>query len=198
LNTESRRSMLLQGSQAVQHYNHLLFGKHVPHTNKDADTAVEVTGGHKLRSLREGLGCTMRDVESASLQIAQRLGSEEFAIPPSRPADIETKGVVPSIYRLYSMAAIYRRDYRELLSWYGVDLNAIHLDVGGTQPPSSHLSTVSESLTQLSVPVRLEPGFNLEMTTNLGRMIETWGPVPFSYLSMLAADTRHTYDGPLL
>ena len=135
----------------------------------------------------------MRDIESASLQIARRLGSEEFAIPPSRLSDIETKGVVPSIYRLYSMAAIYRRDYRELLSWFGVDLNTIQLDIGGTQPPTSHLSTVSDSVTELSVPVQLDPGFSLEKTTNLGRMVEKWGTVPFSCLSSLAADTRYTY-----
>ncbi len=154
---------------------------------------MEANGGYKLRALREGLGCTMRDVESASLQIVRRLGSEEFAIPPSRLSDIETKGVVPSIYRLYSMAAIYRRDYRELLSWFGVDLNEIHLDAEGVQPPSSHLSTVSQNVAKLSLPVALDPAFNLGKTTNLGRMIEKWGVVPLSYLSMFAADDRYTY-----
>jgi len=161
--------------------------------NSAEEIAVDATGGQKLRGLRESLGCTMRDVESASLQIARRIGSEEFAIPPSRLSDIETKGVVPSIYRLYSMAAIYRRDYHELLSWYGVDLNEIQVDVREAEPPTSHVSTVSESLAQVSVPVQLDPGFNLEKTTNLGRMIEKWGAVPFSYLSALAADDRFTY-----
>src|ERR1700757_308002 len=101
----------------------------------------------------------MRDVESASLQIGRRLGNEEFAIPPSRLSDIETKGVVPSIFRFYSMAAIYRRDYRELLSWYGVDLNEIQQDVGGTQPPTSHVSTTTKNLAQMSIPVRFDPAF---------------------------------------
>jgi transcriptional regulator with XRE-family HTH domain len=130
---------------------------------------VESKGGYKLRVLREALGCTMRDVENASLQIARRLGSEEFGIPPSRLSDIETKGVVPSVFRFYSLAAIYRRDYRELLSWYGVDLNDIHLDVGAAHPPSSHVSKASESIAQVSIPVRLDPGFNLKTTTNFGR-----------------------------
>ncbi len=155
---------------------------------------MEINGGYRLRSLRERLGCTMRDVENASLQIARRLGSEEFAIPPSRLSDIETKGVVPSIFRLYSMAAIYRRDYRELLSWYGVDLNEIHLDVGGgVLPPSSHLSTVSENAVHVSLPVAFDPAFQLEKTSNLERMIEKWGVVPLSYLSAFAANDRYTY-----
>lgn len=154
---------------------------------------MELKGGYKLRVLREALGCTMRDVENASLQIGRRLGSEEFAIPPSRLSDIETKGVVPSIFRLYSLAAIYRRDYRELLSWFGVDLNDIHFDVSAARPASSHVSKASESIDQISVPVRFDPGFNLKMTTNFGRMIEKWGVVPLSYLSGFAADDRYTY-----
>jgi len=77
---------------------------------------VQLNGGQRLRALRETLGYRMRDVELASNQIAQRFDSEEFAIPPSRLSDIETKGIIPSIFRLYSFAAIYRREYRELLS----------------------------------------------------------------------------------
>ena len=154
---------------------------------------MQANGGYRLRTLRESLGCTLRDVENASLQIARRLGSEEYAIPPSRLSDIETKGVVPSIFRLYSMAAIYRRDYRELLSWYGVDLNQIHLDVGSAQPTSSHISTTSENLIQLTLPVAFDPAFTLTKTANLGRMIEKWGVVPLSYLSAFAEDDRFTY-----
>ena len=154
---------------------------------------METKGGHRLRALRETLGCTMRDVENASLQIARRLGSDEFAIPPSRLSDIETKGVVPSIFRLYSLAAIYRCDYRDLLSWYGVDLNDISLDAGVAQAPNSHLSTASENIVQVSVPIRLDPAFSLQRTTNLGRMIEKWGVVPLAYLSTFAADERYSY-----
>src|SRR3974390_2262458 len=135
----------------------------------------------------------MRDVESASLQIAHRLASDEFAIPPSRLSDIETKGVVPSIFRLYSLAAIYRRDYRELLSWDGIDLNDIHLDSALAQPSRTHPSSASGNIAQVSVPVRLDPAFSLHKTTNLGRMIEKWGVVPLSYLSGLAGDERYTY-----
>jgi transcriptional regulator with XRE-family HTH domain len=87
------------------------------------------SGGQNLRALREQLGLTMRDVESASSRISNRHGNDEYAIPPSRLSDIETKGVIPSIYRLYSLAVIYRRDVRELLSWYGVDLNAMAADL---------------------------------------------------------------------
>src|SRR5579863_8987204 len=86
-------------------------------------------GGQNLRVLREQLGLTMRDVENASTRIAQKRANDEFAIPPSRLSDVETKGVIPSIYRVYSLAVIYRRDIRELMSWYGVDLNGMATDL---------------------------------------------------------------------
>jgi transcriptional regulator with XRE-family HTH domain len=153
---------------------------------------LQTTGGQKLRSLREALGYTMRDVETGSLQVSRRLANDEFAIPPSRLSDIETKGVVPSIFRLYTLAAIYRCDYRELLSWYGVDLNNIHADLFSATPNRSHFSQVSESVTEARIPVRLDPAFSLSKTTNIARMIEQWGTVPLTYLSTLA-DSQYSY-----
>jgi transcriptional regulator with XRE-family HTH domain len=93
--------------------------------------------GLKLRSLRERLGLTLRDVESASVRIAERHGNDEFAVSPSRLSDIETKGLVPSIFRLYSLAVIYQMDIRELLVFYGVDTALVdreRSDLGLTSP----------------------------------------------------------------
>jgi len=153
---------------------------------------VELTGGQKLRSLREALAYTMRDVEAASLRVSRRLENEEFAIAPSRLSDIETKGVVPSVFRFYTLAVIYRCDFRELLSWYGVDLNNFHADLSSATPKRSYLSHVLDGVTETRIPVQLDPGFTLSKTTNIGRMIERWGVVPITYLSVLAAD-RYSY-----
>jgi transcriptional regulator with XRE-family HTH domain len=153
---------------------------------------VQLTGGQKLGALREALGYTMRDVEAGSLQVSRRLGNAEFAIPPSRLSDIETKGVVPSIFRLYTLAAIYRSDYCELLSWYGVDLNNIHADLISATPKRSHFSQVSNSVTEARIPVRLDAGFAFSKSSNIARVIEQWGVVPLAYLSTLA-DNRYSY-----
>ncbi|MGB9202440.1 MAG: hypothetical protein WCB94_00560 [Terriglobales bacterium] len=134
----------------------------------------------------------MRDVELASNQIAQRLQSEEFAIPPSRLSDIETKGIIPSIFRLYSFAAIYRQDYRELLSFYGLDLDAISPDLGFGTPQKSHLSEALSNVQKVRMPTSLDPGFSLQKTTDLGRAIQQWGIVPMSYLAQFA-DDKYTY-----
>lgn len=141
--------------------------------------------GQKLKHLREQLGFTVRDVETASLRIAARHKNDDFGIPPSRLSDMETKGVTPSVYRLYSLSVIYRRDLRELLSWYGIELNETAADLHLTEPPRSHLSGALQNTTMVKVPLALDPGFNAQKTMNLGRMIQQWGLVPLSYLSQL-------------
>jgi transcriptional regulator with XRE-family HTH domain len=153
---------------------------------------VQLNGGQKLRALRETLGYRMRDVELASNQIAQRFESEEFAIPPSRLSDIETKGITPSIFRLYSFAAIYRREYRELLAFYGLELDGISADVVFGHPQKSHLSEALSNIKEVRVPTRLDPGFSLQKTTDLRRIIEQWGVVPLAHLSLFAND-KYTY-----
>jgi transcriptional regulator with XRE-family HTH domain len=153
---------------------------------------VQLNGGQRLRALRETLGYRMRDVELASNQIAQRFENEEFGIPPSRLSDIETKGIIPSIFRLYSFAAIYRREFRELLSFYGLELDDISVDVGFGHPQKSHVTEVSSNLTHVRMPTRLDPGFSLQKTTDLRRVIEQWGTVPMAYLELFA-DDRYTY-----
>jgi transcriptional regulator with XRE-family HTH domain len=153
---------------------------------------VQLSGGQRLRALRETLGYRLKDVELASNQIARRFESEEFAIPPSRLSDIETKGITPSIFRLYSFAAIYRREYRELLSFYGLELDGISADVGFGRPQKSHLTEASSNVTQVRIPTKLDPGFSLQKTTDLKRAIEQWGTVPMAYLELFA-DDRYTY-----
>jgi transcriptional regulator with XRE-family HTH domain len=151
-----------------------------------------LNGGQRLRALRENLGYRMRDVEVASNQIARRFESDEFAIPPSRLSDIETKGIVPSIFRLYSFAAIYRREYRELLSFYGLELDGISADVNSGRPQKSHLSEAEKNVTQVRIPTRLDPLFSLQKTADLRRAIEQWGTVPMAYLELFA-DDQYTY-----
>jgi hypothetical protein len=50
-----------------------------------------ITGGQNLRILREKLGLTMRDIETASDRIARKHSNEEYLIPISRLSDFEPK-----------------------------------------------------------------------------------------------------------
>jgi transcriptional regulator with XRE-family HTH domain len=53
--------------------------------------------GQRLKKRREELNLRYRDVEDASNQIAARRKNDEYSIALSRLADIENKGIVPSI-----------------------------------------------------------------------------------------------------
>ncbi len=144
------------------------------------------TGGQKLRILREKLGLTLREIETASERIAHKRENEEYLVPISRLSDFETKGVIPSIYRLYSLAVIYRCDLREILLWYGVTLNIQVADLEISTPPRSHLCNALANMTAVQMPVRMDPGFDPRKTLNFGRMVEQWGMVPLAYLEQFA------------
>lgn len=85
--------------------------------------------GQKLRLVRESLRLTLRDVETATAEIALHHGQPKFTVPYVRLFRIETKGLEPTIYSLYSLAVTYRKDCCEILSWYGVDFDTLYPDL---------------------------------------------------------------------
>lgn len=134
----------------------------------------------------------MREVEAAAERIAARHGNEDFAISLSRLSDIEAKGVLPNLYRLYSLSAIYRRDMREMFTWCGIDVNEAVADSALVNPPKSHVTESLGSMLTVNVPIRMDPGFDTRRTVNFGRMIERWGLLPIAYLSQFA-HTKYIY-----
>jgi len=140
--------------------------------------------GQRLKRIRERLNLRYRDVEEASQRIAERQKSDEFAIALSRLADIENKGTVPSIFRLYSLCTIYRLDLTEVLGWYGVALNQMAadsmavLDVPATHPLRLRL----DSNVEVPVPLSLDPNVDFRRTTYISRMIQRWGRLPLMLL----------------
>jgi transcriptional regulator with XRE-family HTH domain len=151
-----------------------------------------LAAGLNLRGVRERLGLTMREVESASIRIAERHGNDEFALCPSRLSDIETKGLVPSVFRLYSLSIIYRCDLREILAWYGIDLSLSAADLHLSLPPKSHFEETLRGTASVAIPTRLDPSFDPRRSANLSRIIEQWGLVPLAYLANLSSD-RYMY-----
>ncbi|HXU18154.1 MAG TPA: helix-turn-helix transcriptional regulator [Terriglobales bacterium] len=84
--------------------------------------AQHTRAGDHLRIRREELGMSLRDVHRASNQVARELGNRSFVVPSSRLHSYETHKVTPSIYRLYTLARLYRRRLTEVLTWYGIPL----------------------------------------------------------------------------
>lgn len=152
--------------------------------------------GAMLRALREELGLTLRDVETATARLAEKYRNSEFCLQLSRLSDIETKGVVPSIYRIYALSVVYRRDVRELMSWYGINFDNVGADASLIEAPQSHRVEGLTAAAAAHMPVKLDPSFHLARTTNLGRIIEKWGAVPMTFLRQLEeAEFTYFYIG---
>jgi transcriptional regulator with XRE-family HTH domain len=147
--------------------------------------------GNQLRSLRERLGLTVRDVEAASSKLATRHRNQEYAITISRLSDIETKNILPNIYKLYSLAVIYRMSFAEIAELYGVELAQMTADVSVMPLRQSHLLARTEDGVA-RIPIRLDPAFDARKTTNIGRMIQSWGLVPLAHLSSLL-ESNYTF-----
>jgi transcriptional regulator with XRE-family HTH domain len=147
-----------------------------------------LTPGLRLRALREQLGFTIRDVEAASERIAEKHHSDEYILNISRLSEIETKGVLPTIFRLYSLATIYRVEITELLQLYGISSDEAREDQPLAHPSRTHRVPRLISERAVNVPVKLDPLFDLSRTTNIGRMVQRWGAVPFTLLEQFAGD----------
>lgn len=142
--------------------------------------------GSNLRTLREKLGLTTGDVEAASERLARKHNNEEYLITIRRLSEFETQGVIPGIHHLYSLAIIYRREFGEMLSWYGIDLNQTASDLEICVPPRTHFSHALPSTAEVTKPVRIDPSFDPRTTTNFAPMVEQWGTVPVAYLEQLS------------
>jgi transcriptional regulator with XRE-family HTH domain len=139
--------------------------------------------GQKLKRIRERLRLKYRDIEEASLRIAEARQNDEFVVALSRLADIENKGTMPSIYRLYSLCAIYRLDLDEVLSWYGVAADQLAADSSLIELPRTHMvGFSSRRQSEVQAPVALDPGIDVSKTEFLSRMIQRWGTLPLTLL----------------
>lgn len=146
-------------------------------------TSMMEEAGQKLKRVRERLRLRFRDVEEASARISARHGSDEFTIALSRLADIENKGTLPTIYRLYSLCAIYRLDITEVLAWYGVRISDLPGDAGVALPARTHLVGFrAPEDGEVQLPISLDPGLDISRTVFLSRLIQRWGKLPLMLL----------------
>jgi transcriptional regulator with XRE-family HTH domain len=153
--------------------------------------------GQKLKRVRERLNLRYRDVEEASQKIADRRQNDEYVINLSRLSAIENEGTVPSIFRLYTLCAIYRLDLVDVLDWYGVRVGDLPADAAAVQLERSHvLAFGANGYGEILLPLALDPGIDLKRTTFLSRMIQRWGKLPASLLNALdVKNNRYAYIG---
>lgn len=153
--------------------------------------------GWKLREVRERLHLTYRQVEEATRQLASAKLNSEYLVTISRLSEIENNNVLPSIFRFYSLSVVYRLGFLDMLEWYGVELCDSQQDArmfaGGT---TQLIAENGDGRTEVSVPIRLDPSFDVRRTAYLSRIIQAWGTAPLAMLRQLETRKfRYGYIG---
>jgi transcriptional regulator with XRE-family HTH domain len=146
-----------------------------------------VKAGDRLRLIRSKLGISTREVEDFSRQIALQKGNEEFFISHGWMTKIENNDKTPSICKLFSLCAIYRMKFTDLLMLFEVDLTELAKFSFEHSLPQTHLSDASAYDLDRTVnfPVRFDPGFDLSRSSLLARMVEAWSEIPLGLLQHL-------------
>jgi len=82
-----------------------------------------------------------------------------------------------------------------MLILYGIDLEKISKHKAASRLPETHLTqlAVYDDERPVSFPVRFDPGFSVERTNLLSRMVEIWGEVPIALIQHL--DLRKSLYG---
>jgi transcriptional regulator with XRE-family HTH domain len=147
--------------------------------------------GENLRELRSRLGITLREVEEESEKIAKVHGNPEFFVSNHWLTRLENTNSVPSVFKLFSLSAIYRIKFSDLVSLFGVDLDWLAKYQLDSPTQQTHLIDieVQDPAKKVTFPVRFDRGFRAEETNLLSRMVEVWGEVPISLIQHL--DIRH-------
>lgn len=156
---------------------------------------AKLTSGEQLKDLRNRLGITTREVEEYSRRIAEVQENEEFGISNAWLTQIENRECTPSVYKFYTLSIIYRTKFTDLLLLYGVDLEKIGKYHLATPLEKTHITNldVYDGERAVSFPVRFDPGFRLEKTNLLSRMVEVWGEIPIAMVQHL--DFRRSLYG---
>jgi transcriptional regulator with XRE-family HTH domain len=108
--------------------------------------------GKWIRELREERYVKSSDIERISRSIADVKGNADFYVSHSTLADIET-GSVPSIHKLFSLAACLKVSIEEILFVFGIDANELRQNAGQTETAPSRPQAIQ---------VR-EPGFRFQL-----------------------------------
>jgi len=143
--------------------------------------------GERLQYIRFRLGLSVRDVADRSERIAHEEENSDFEISTTWLFEVENSDGIPSVYKLYSLSVIYHIKFSDLLLLYGLDLEKATKHRTLMPGKQTHTTPVQifdeERLT--TFPVRFDPGFSIERTSLLSRMVEIWGEVPMGLIQHL-------------
>ena len=145
-------------------------------------------GGARLKDLRSQVGLTVREVQDRSNAIAARENNLEYVISHSWLTGIEAGEGVPSIFKFYTLAAVYGRSVRELVGYYDVRIGDVGREHAKFSAPRTHLlgsADVTDSET-VAIPLRFRGEAALDSTNLLSKLVAIWGDIPVALVERLS------------
>lgn len=139
-------------------------------------------GGKLLKAERTRLRLSTREVERLSLQIAEEKKNREYYISHAWLTDAENGDFVPGVFKLYSLAVIYKKRYDEILTFFDIPLSElVHEQMRFPLPHTYLIGRAPDApLPSAPIPASLKPGTDLGKTSLVSHMVEQWGAMPVS------------------
>ena len=122
--------------------------------------------GKWIREVRDERFVKSSDIERISRSIADIKGNADFYVSHSTLADIET-GSVPSIYKLFSLAACLKVSLDELLQIFGIDPDEVRHYSGDIAPGTPRLETSEVREPKFRFQLNFDTRFNSHETSLL-------------------------------
>jgi transcriptional regulator with XRE-family HTH domain len=129
-------------------------------------TGTNMDSGKWIRELREERFVKSSDIERISRSIADVKGNADFYVSHSTLADIET-GSVPSIHKLFSLAACLKVTLEELLLVFGINASEVREFAGQGDPGMRAPSTMTVRDPAFRFQLNFDAGFNSQETSLL-------------------------------
>jgi transcriptional regulator with XRE-family HTH domain len=153
-------------------------------------SAPNPEAGRRLRMERTRVRLSTRDVERLSQKIAQEKNNQEYSVSHGWLTDIENGEFTPSIYKLYSLSVIYKRNYDEILGFFGIHIRDIGREQMYLPLPRTHLigEAAERAGTSLVLPEELRKRLLREKTNLVSHMFKQWGGIPAALLQHMDLD----------
>jgi transcriptional regulator with XRE-family HTH domain len=153
--------------------------------------------GKRLRSERERLGLSLRDVENLSHGIADKLQDSDYNIAHTSLGDIENGKWPPTLHRLYTLSVIYGYDYDRLAGMCGIPASETVKEHQKLHLPRTYLVGPVPERFRESVysATELREKLRVERTNLVPKMMEAWKEVPLVLQLMDGSDPLYGYIG---
>jgi transcriptional regulator with XRE-family HTH domain len=143
--------------------------------------------GERLKKLRESLGMTLRDVEERSEKMAGDKNDPVYILSKGWLNEIENGQHLPSIFKLYTLSAIYCRSWAYLNSLFNLRMSDLAKDQVLYGVPRTRLLSDQEEDSEETVvlPMDFRREQPLGQTNLLAKLIVHWGEVPIPLVRLL-------------